>query len=294
MKTSLALLFLLPSAYGECHDNVKAKPCKEAEGCHWQFDDKTCLTTAQLEEKIKNRPCSENGNKGQCDINDKCDFIFSGKTDGGDGECMDKSLCGDETFENTCLDDFMAVNGCDMTKEEIEALAPEDVDPMCMECVTVGEKVHAACEEKKCGAEDFQDQCILDFLDANACTMTKEEIEALDGSVIDPGCYMCDVIKGMAHDECLLQYPTCIKEGMRTTGLKLGVWGGVMSVDDCSSGCLANPQCEVWTYYPKRNQCKLVGSWPKRGPAGFKKGKASMKSGTKACNNGEAVPLPEQ
>jgi len=116
----------------------------------------------------------------------------------------------------------------------------------------------------------------------------------LDGSVIDAGCYMCDVIKEMARQECLLQYPTCIKEGKRTTGLKIGVWDDVMSVDDCSSGCLAHPTCEVWTYYPKKQQCKLVASWPKRGPAGFKNGKRTMQSGTKACNNGEAVPLPEQ
>lgn len=66
-----------------CHQFDKFRTCKPVEDCHWQFDDKNCISTEELEEKIKNRPCDENGNKAQCDMNpEKCNWSYA------TGSCM--------------------------------------------------------------------------------------------------------------------------------------------------------------------------------------------------------------
>lgn len=59
-----------------CNAITKHKDCKPAPGCHWQFDDKECLSFAQFVEKINNRPCDENGSKFQCDQNESCGYYF--------------------------------------------------------------------------------------------------------------------------------------------------------------------------------------------------------------------------
>jgi len=287
----ISLLLFPLAAYGaECGEMKKAKQCKDLEpDCHWQFDTKVCLTTEELIEKIKARPCADNARKELCDLNDKCEFQKKG------GLCVQKSFCGDEDFQNACLNDFMNADGCHLTKEEIDALDGSVVNAECFECVEITDMAHEMCKPILCSSEDYQNQCMDEFKAVEGiCEMSRSDIEALDGSVIDEGCYQCDVIRGMADDYCKSLYPTCIMEGKRTAGISLGVWTNVESVDACSSGCLANADCQVWTYFPMKQTCKLVGGWPKRGPARFKKGRKTMQSGTNECNNGVAVPLPEQ
>lgn len=87
-----------------------------------------------------------------------------------------------------------------------------------------------------------------------------------------------------------VEYPLCIKQGFRGRGHKIGTWPNVMTVDDCSSGCLANDVCEGWSYDSKILECTLIRRWPER-PVNFRAGAPKMQSGKKKCNNGTPIPL---